>query len=1473
MSHNNTSVFLFTVQGILASLTCGLCCLIYAYCCNSRNEGNRNKRTISKVNGDTYAERATTAFKKSKVEKEAASKSIHQDEVTHVAKGVDRENNIKSDRKQPKSAKASAECNREGTSPQKESIQENYCHRRESKMDSGLSNQKNGQMDKVNGMEARLSGSNCEGMSLNMKNVNEYKDRHFVGIIPRNNSLSYDGRITEKNGKCENLHNVLAARSGMPLNWSNESKEMFQSNSEYMIKMVAPQNRCQLRSGGEQNEPLTMSNECRNDFNPQSVNSYISSNDCGREDNNRILKTMQPGEKNLVRRNNHMGITINRVEAKNKDMCGFTQKDDSQVATERANRHAYSKNFLDRQMVHYPKEEIFRVKSETLIRNYPGHGGASTSAQKSMNINGSKGNAEGSKYCQERHAERRKYCPEEPSTRRRNCLETQNHFSHPTMNGCEDFEDKNKCRNPQYINNYTPSKWMNFPHDEESTNRVFVKCEKDMLHTLDNYVPNRRKFPGVERNSNPVPVIQKEHTHTGSSEYNTYKYKDFSMCDTLYRKRQPSHHMSHFNNGKEIKNIIENRREEEAGALSYGKDKATCDMHSVSNNVGESTVWIPNVGHYHGGMNHHLSNGMSTNFINGERTVSAASSYGLAYNESRHANGGEGEGTPPKGSFPRLGRFTNEKYFASKGRRTDREGETSQTNRKNQSGNNGRCNDICSNRIRNENNDEKDRITEGRYYTRGKSKDSSTNRRNVQSMVDAVEMTNRVPRNSYIHQNKTKRDVMNCAHYSPLNEGKMENRKKKNYYQFPHDYHMGTTECLPCKEGTHICKNSKCSSVGICEKQKNKEEKNIYLKRGFPEEHFCLPNCNSRSWYPHCTEKISGNNESFFHSNKFEKNTQVSDINENFSQHISYNAHPFIGAKGLGQGGGAKVVRRSELSEDIYPLTDDNADYDGAESSRRGGNRSGNTSGVRSRNIRSLLLSDRINLGERYPNDEQKAILNKRGEEIPPVPVRNDEVANGRKRRKKDTKKRGTNSKEERDNQSNTPLLTKENARKLRQTEPSEYRNSQEINQIIHAYLQNSNQEYNCCRSDKLERENNYVSDKYTEDVMHSHGDVSPSIKRKKKNSNDNIRYNSCRTKVLGNRKGKNGRDKDVSVTEGEIMNSKRSSEPGSIPKKNEQTDQEEKLVEEDTSTCIDRIKIRNIRMKREKSDSKVLIKEEKDLRNENQTVRRSARMKSEKYKKKKKNIDSDIFVDTQNEQEEMQSESSKKNSNIANNDNIKLMEKKKKKKMSKTKTMELKIFKNKRALKEKENLKRMNEKYEEIDEYRCASGLVNFIIENIQKKKDKENFDDLLKYILKLINIYKIKTIDFVEAFLLLETINVNIITEYPIEEWILVTFHFLKGNTTEQNFNLIIKSLNLNNLLIGNVTASFYMNKKTIKMTEKNMNRILTILSKVVRRRSSRIKTSNQPKLDKKTKEDHQNDALLGSCWQPVEAGTEGK
>ncbi|CAD2104247.1 conserved Plasmodium protein, unknown function [Plasmodium vinckei lentum] len=206
---------------------------------------------------------------------------------------------------------------------------------------------------------------------------------------------------------------------------------------------------------------------------------------------------------------------------------------------------------------------------------------------------------------------------------------------------------------------------------------------------------------------------------------------------------------------------------------------------------------------------------------------------------------------------------------------------------------------------------------------------------------------------------------------------------------------------------------------------------------------------------------------------------------------------------------------------------------------------------------------------------------------------------------------------------------------------------------------------------------------------------------------------------------------------------------------------------------------------------------------------------------------------------------------------------------LSKVQFTKIKSAKKENLLYKMDALTLINEKHQKIDEHKCASGFAIFLIEHIQKrtKEDKDIFENLLKFILKLMDIYKIKTVNFIEAFLILETINLSIIRAHPVEEWILVIFHFINGNIKDHNLKFIIESLKLDHLEISNVTASFYMNKKNIKLTEKNMSRVITLLSHVVRR-SSRIKIFNETNSDLKSKEYNTTDQILGSCWHPMDS-----
>ncbi|SCN62856.1 conserved Plasmodium protein, unknown function [Plasmodium chabaudi adami] len=276
---------------------------------------------------------------------------------------------------------------------------------------------------------------------------------------------------------------------------------------------------------------------------------------------------------------------------------------------------------------------------------------------------------------------------------------------------------------------------------------------------------------------------------------------------------------------------------------------------------------------------------------------------------------------------------------------------------------------------------------------------------------------------------------------------------------------------------------------------------------------------------------------------------------------------------------------------------------------------------------------------------------------------------------------------------------------------------------------------------------------------------------------------------------------------------------------------------------------------KLKKDKKKLLLDKEKRKeiknKNPNSSLCDSIRENSVKIEKNKKGKKERVF-------EKINKSSTIKNDNVDGN-----------RKLSKVQFTKIKSVKKENILYKMGALTLINEKHQKIDEHKCASGFAIFLIEHIQKrtKEDKDIFENLLKFILKLMDIYKIKTVNFIEAFLILETINLSIIRAHPVEEWILVIFHFINGNIKDHNLKFIIESLKLDHLEISNVTASFYMNKKNIKLTEKNMSRVITLLSHVVRR-SSRIKIFNETNSDVKSKEYNTNDQILGSCWHPMDS-----
>lgn len=188
-------------------------------------------------------------------------------------------------------------------------------------------------------------------------------------------------------------------------------------------------------------------------------------------------------------------------------------------------------------------------------------------------------------------------------------------------------------------------------------------------------------------------------------------------------------------------------------------------------------------------------------------------------------------------------------------------------------------------------------------------------------------------------------------------------------------------------------------------------------------------------------------------------------------------------------------------------------------------------------------------------------------------------------------------------------------------------------------------------------------------------------------------------------------------------------------------------------------------------------------------------------------------------------------------------------------------------SLADRELLIKICNQHREVDEYRCASGFANFLIQHMNNKKE-ESFADLLSFILKLKEEYNMTIPDFIEVFLILETINVDILRKYSKKGWLFVTIHYLKNKNMDRNVKNFMKCLRMDHATISNLTASFYLHKKEIHIEEKEVLRVLSILSDVVIRRSSRIKnSSNSHEMIKgSSKDKSKKEEVLGSCWEPI-------
>lgn len=467
--------------------------------------------------------------------------------------------------------------------------------------------------------------------------------------------------------------------------------------------------------------------------------------------------------------------------------------------------------------------------------------------------------------------------------------------------------------------------------------------------------------------------------------------------------------------------------------------------------------------------------------------------------------------------------------------------------------------------------------------------------------------------------------------------------------------------------------------------------------------------------------------------------------------------------------------------------------------------------------------------------------------------------------------------------------------RKMNEIEAKEV-NPKNINQAIYEYLRNSMNE--CSEKSKTQEETQREKTKkqtkieyISKEWMYKRNNILSDIEVQNSKGGAwsfaqvKLNIDPCETESVLRINNENGRvEKSMNDENNESMNSY--NETNEDEYQNETLEFEEMLqnikseyVEEEN---IDKSKNRkNEKIQLKKMQRNVETEKEHKLssyiKNEEQTnlqimenLRRSQRIKIEKdkqnqqitrnskiqiYVKKEKN-----FIQKKKFQGEYEKEVTR--STISQNKRIQKI-----KHMNGSASQLSDCYVESESLNSRDLLIKICNQHREVDEYRCASGFANFLIQHMNNKQN-ESFADLLSFILKLKEEYKMTTPDFIEVFLILETINVDILKKYSNKGWLFVTIHFLKKKSMDKNLKNFMKSLRMDTATISNLTASFYMHKKEIHIEEKEVLRVLSILSDVVIRRSSRIKhstgTHEAPK--GQSKEKLNKEEVLGSCWEPI-------
>ncbi|SBT47870.1 conserved Plasmodium protein, unknown function [Plasmodium ovale wallikeri] len=1493
MTHNHTSVFLFTVQGILASLTCGLCCFIYAYCCNNKNDSNnskknerRNKRSISKLNSDNHD---MSTLKKNKIKEEEEKREGMRNEE-FVNKTVNGENMIPLEKKKYikcmnhstsymniLKSENTGECTEyksrdyNDSNVEEKSFQQN-CHCNiATKSINNYAKNINGEKGSCNEVVQNTRGSDVPsagfiyGEETKKTNLDNKCEIHFS---KREGNYSEgsgnNGNDNRSDGGENNQRLCSERRRNLPYICSEERKNCPRNlydvhNNSGHISARSP------RNSQEENEFLLCSNEKRNSINVEKINFHISSSDKRKK----IMRKSPCYISTHGRNSDKKDVTMLDESVYNHN-CNIAKKNSS-IAVYRNTEKMFYNNTTGRNKISYIKnEENGKIKSgEPIILC-------------SNETNAKKGS---------KRDEHRKYY-DSPKGYTFN------------ENGHEKKISELYFKQIEQIDNIIASNKINHHLDKDTSNtfakydeKTILKNYEHMFNCFDSIISNNREISKIENILGRI-MSPKD----GNSA--------IALKDNIEKDKENSTHYNMPCSSSRGERCNQNEHGEDVVPPEYNKYGNNYYTYSDNKNDENILYKIPSADDYfereqrnYYNTNHfksaHSNNRMHSNFVNMDRNTKMLEGK-LFYND----NPGISPKSWRKSSLP-------QKYITSE------QGCTSKKNRMDEKG-----------YFENDMNNKMFCVDEKKCYNMRGSVGSNTNSTDgdaIRSAISYVSSDRPTLGGSTLHAGcayDNNSGVTRRKNYFPVNTEEGLELEKCTVDELSHECILSMRKNLSRKEKKYKCADNNPYARNVLKKRGNRNT--CIMKNGYDDRNIHSSDCQFNKFSSHHVEKINENKENFANSNKYEYHRM------NCTNHFIplYNSHKHfddvsinkpemvenknvgiknVGIKNVGiKNVGIKSVGiKNEDSDGIYFLTDDNTDCYTVEKKKK-------------KKKRSLLYKikergnkktseESLNIDMYQEKREQQ--LRKLYDFSPETLASCSNMINNRKDEQKSINK-----------YENTHITEKGNASRMlpwnslyegvtKKKETKERKNSEHIKDIICAYLENSKNEYNLKNSCRYKQGMENMEQEGEENGIDEEGDgeedgnntngmclneeMNITENNKKKTSYKNSFHKSFIDAQVNNGKERNKRNNvetllNSTKTSGNTVQSKNkkgivnllaerrvpfleNDVNGKKEESGEQIGKSDISIFENTKKKKDII----IYSRNEKNSDNFLTEKEAQKGKDNDMyptiIRRSARMKSEKYKKKK--LDCDMEDPTKCIIAEKKNAKMEENAN--NNTCIKKeeMTEKKKKKISKTKPMELKIVRKHNILNEEQKLKFVNEKYDTIDEHRCASGFVNFLIEHIQNTNDKENFDKLLKYILKLINIYKIKTVDFIEAFLILETINIKVIREHPVEEWILVTFHFLKGNIQEHNLKFIINSLKLDNFTVTNVTASFYMNKKSIKMTEKNINRIVTILSKVVRRRSSRIKISSKGNVENKSNEEEEKDELLGSCWQPVSADTTQK